>query len=170
LSITSLRNECCGYGRDQLAYNLEFTQFASLQDELYERLKPSDSTVLVLPPYADWFVVDLVDSGTHHRTMRTDGSVRPRVVDSQNAYNLDAAQAWYVELPFIKDTTFRVLLGRRFDMSEPCRVTRGGYSLAVREMRLRGSTATRPSTAERPNIDTAVASPCLPPAPALSAH
>ena len=170
LSITSLRNECCGHGRDQLAYNLEFTQFASLQDALYERLKPSDSTVLVVPPEGDWFTVEALDRVTHRRTMRAEGTVRPRVVQAPDAHHLEAARAWYVEMPFIRDTTFRMLLRRRYDISEPCSVTRGGYALAVREMRLRESTAARPSTAERPIGDVAAASPCLPPAPALSAH
>jgi hypothetical protein len=170
LSITSLRNECCGHGRDQLVYNLEFTQFASLQDALYERLKPSDSTVLVVPPEGEWFTVGSLDSVTFHRTMRLEGAVRPRVIQAPNAYDLKAARAWYVEMPFIKDTTFRMLLRRRFDISEPCHVMRDGYALGVREMRLRTSTAARPSMAARPTGDIAGASPCTPPESALSAH
>jgi hypothetical protein len=170
LSITSLRNECCGNGRDQLAYNLEFTQFASLQDELYQRLKPTDSTTLVVPPEGDWFTVETLDSRTHRRTMRTSGTVRPRVVMAPDAYDLMAPRAWYVELPFVGDTVFRRLLRRRFDISEPCHVHRGGYALAVREMRLRSSTAARPSIATQPTTDIAGASPCSPPESALSVH
>ena len=170
LSITSLRNECCGHGRDQLAYNLEFTQFASLQDALYEQLKPSDSTVLVLPPEGEWFTVGSLDSVTRHRTLRTEGTIRPRVIEAPNAYDLDARRAWYVEMPFIEDTTFRMLLRRRFDISEPCSVSRGGYAIAAREMRLRTSTAARPSMAIRPAGDIAGASLCTPTASALSAH
>jgi hypothetical protein len=170
LSIASLRNECCGHGRDQLAYNLEFTHFASLQDALYERLEPSDSTVLVLPPYGDWDTVDWIDRVTHRRTMRSDGAVRPRVVEAQDAYDLRAARAWYVDMPYIKDTVFRVLLARRFDISEPCRVERGGYAITVREMRLRSGAAARPSIAAHPTSDIAGTSPCSSPEPALSAH
>jgi hypothetical protein len=170
LSITSLRNECCGHGRDQLAYNLEFTNFASLQDALYERLKPTDSTVLVLPAEGDWYTVESIDRVTHRRTMRSHGVVRPKVVMAPDAYDLNAKRAWYVELPFAGDTIFRVLLGRRFDMSEPCRVERGGYSIAVREMRLRSSAAVRPSVAAHPASDIAGTSPCAPPESALSVH
>jgi len=170
LSITSLRNECCGHGRDQLSYNLEFTNFASLQDALYERLRPTDSTVLILPPFGDWFTVESLDSMTHRRTMRSEGIVKPRVIMAPDAYNLMAPRAWYVELPFIKDTIFRMLLRRRFDVGEPCHVVRGGYSLAVREMRLRSSQPTRPSIAAHPASDIAGASPCAPAESALSAH
>jgi hypothetical protein len=170
LSITSLRNECCGHGRDQLVYNLEFTQFASLQDALYERLKPSDSTVLVVPPEGNWFTVEALDSVTHRRTMRAHGTVRPRVVQAPDAYDLMAARAWYVEMPFIRDTTFRMLLRRRFDVSEPCYVRHDGYALGVREMRLRTGAAARPSMAARPTGDIAGASPCTPTEPALSVH
>ena len=170
LSITSLRKECCGHGRDQLAYNLEFTEFASLQDALYERLKPSRGTVLVLPENGDWFTVGLLDSVTHRRTMRLRGSVEPKVLMAPDTYNLKAEQAWYVELPFIKDTTYLPLIARRFDIGQPCRVMHGAYALAVREMRLRSSAASRPSVAARPARDLAGVSPCAPVAPALSVH
>jgi hypothetical protein len=170
LSITSLRNECCGHGRDQLAYNLEFTQFAALQDALFEHLRPTDSTVLVLPPNGDWYTVEALDPVTHRRTMRSDGAVRPRVIMAPDAYDLNAARAWYVELPFISDTIFRALLRRRFDISEPCSVESNGYALAVREMRLRSSAAARPTIAARPASDIAGISPCAAPEPALSAH
>jgi hypothetical protein len=170
LSITSLRNECCGHGRDQLAYNLEFTNFASLQDVLYERIEPSDSTVLVFPPEGDWYSVEWVDQATHRRTMRSAGAVKPRVIMAPDAYDLSAARAWYVDMPYIKDTVFRVLLGRRFDISEPCRVERGGYALTVREMRLRSSTAARPSIAAHPTSFIGGSSPCVSPESALSAH
>jgi hypothetical protein len=170
LSITSLRNECCGHGRDQLAYNLEFTEFSSLQDALYERLKASDSTVLVLPENGDWFTVGTLDSVTHRRTMRSYGTVQPKVLMAPDSYNLMAARAWYVELPFIKDTTYLPLIARRFDVGEPCRVMHGAYALSVREMRLRSSAASRPSVATRPTGDPAGVSPCAPDAPALSVH
>ena len=170
LSITSLRHECCGHGRDQLVYNLEFTQFASLQDVLYERLEPSDSTVLVVPEYADWFIVGKVDAVTHRRTMRSSGVVRPRVLMAPDTYDLQAERAWYIEFPFIRDTTYIPLIARRFDISEPCRVMHDGYALAVREMRLRSSTAARPTVVARPANDVAGGSACVLPAPALSVH
>lgn len=170
LSITSLRHECCGHGRDQLAYNLEFTEFASLQDALYERLKATDSTVLVLPENGDWFTVGTLDSVTHRRTMRSHGTVQPRVLMAPDSYNLMAARAWYVELPFIKDTTYLPLIARRFDVGQPCRVTHGAYALSVREMRLRSGTQFRPSVAARPTRDLAGVSPCAPDVPALSVH
>jgi hypothetical protein len=170
LSITSLRKECCGHGRDQLAYNLEFTHLALLQDALFERLEPTDSTVFVLPPEGDWFVMGALDRVTHRRTMRSEDAVSPEVILAPDAYALTAARAWYVDLPFSKDTIFRTLLARRFDISEPCRIERGGYALTVREMRLRSSAAARPSIAARPAIDVAGASPCTTPEPALSVH
>jgi hypothetical protein len=114
--------------------------------------------------------VESLDRVAHRRTMRSEGVVRPKVVMAPDAYDLKAARAWYVELPFIKDTSFLPLLAYRYDIGEPCRVERGGYSLAVREMRLRSSAATRPSIAASPTSDIAGASPCAQPWPALSAH
>ena len=126
--------------------------------------------MLVFPPEGDWYTVEWIDRVTHRRTMRTEGAVKPRVVMAPDAYDLSAARAWYVDVPYIKDTVFRALLGRRFDISEPCRVERDGYALTVREMRLRSSAAARPSIAAHPTSDIAGASPCAPPESALSAH
>jgi hypothetical protein len=162
LSITSLHPECCGHGRDQLAYNLEFTELASLQDALFERLEPSDNTVLVLPPYGDWFTVGALDSVTHRRTMRSTGVVRPQVLMAPEAHDLAAARAWYIEMPFSEDTTNLPVIARRFEIGEPCTVSHGAYSLSVREMRLRPSAAARPSVVTRTANEVAGASPCAP--------
>jgi hypothetical protein len=157
LSVTSLRKECCGHGRDQLAYNLEFTQFATLQDLLYERLKPQGA-VLVVPEYGDWFVVERLDSATHRRTMRADGSYVPTVLEAQKAQDLDAPTAWYVEMPYIKDTTFRAMLAKSYEFTEPCRVSHDGYALTAYAMRLRPKTLVSQSSAVRDRR-------CLPGAP-----
>jgi hypothetical protein len=172
LSITSITGECCGHGRDQLAYNLEFTELAALQDSLYERLRPTADSVLIVPWMSDWHTVDLVDGTTHHRTLREQGSVQPIVLAADSAIIKRVAQptAWYIELPFATDTVFRDQLATKYDFGEPCYVKRHGYALAMRELRLRSSTATRPSIATRPATDIAGASPCSPPESALSVH
>jgi hypothetical protein len=71
--------------------------------------------VLVLPEYGDWSTVGALDAVTHHRTMRSSGVVRPRVLMAPDTYDLQAERAWYIELPFIRDTTYIPLIARRFD-------------------------------------------------------
>ena len=149
LSVTSLRNECCGHGRDQLAYNLQFTEFAELQDVLYERIRPTDRTVLVVPNDGDWCTVDRLDSATARRTLHRQGSIRPEVIPADQAGNLRQVRAWYIQMPFTTDTIFRRHLARTYDFGEPDSVRRNGYALAYREMRLRDASIGRPSLAAR---------------------
>ena len=161
LSINVRRDECCGLARDQLAYNLQFTELASLQDLLFTRLKPSDSTVLVLPRGTDWYTVGVLDSVTHRRTLRSTGVVRPKVLTVRETDTLRAARAWYIEMPFSDDTNALALITRRFELGERCTVSHGPYRLSAREMRLRPVAAPTPSTATPPDSDSGFTSPCV---------
>jgi hypothetical protein len=53
LSLTSLTGECCGFGRDQLPYNLEFLRFHEIQNDIYSWIRPGVSTTLVANRRAD---------------------------------------------------------------------------------------------------------------------
>jgi len=160
LSINSLTEECCGRARDQMAYNLEFTELSLLQDMLFARLKPSDSTVLVLERDVDWYTVGALDGVTHRRTLRSTGVVRPKVTTVGETDTLKAARAWYIEMPFTDDTNAIALITRRFELGARCTVSRGSYRLSAREMRLRSTAAASPSTMTPPASDSAGTSPC----------
>jgi hypothetical protein len=160
LSINSLLDECCGRARDQMAYNLEFTELATLQDLLFAHLKPSDSTVLVLPRDADWYTVGALDGVTHRRSLRSTGVVRPKVLTVRETDTLVAARAWYIEMPFTDDTNAIALIARRFEVGERCTVSHGPYRLSAREMRLRSQAAASPSTMTPPTSDSAGISSC----------
>ncbi|HTK49342.1 MAG TPA: hypothetical protein VL328_15295 [Gemmatimonadaceae bacterium] len=168
LSVTSLRKECCGHGRDQLAYNLQFTEFAGLQDELYQRIRPSDTTVLVVPNEGDWCTVDRLDSATARRTLHRRGSFRPEVIPADQAGNLRRESAWYIQMPFTTDTVFRTQLTHSYEFGEPDSVRRNGYALAYREMRLRGASVGRPSLAARSAGKIAEPIGCTRPAPSAN--
>ena len=172
LSITSLRKECCGHGRDQLAYNLEFTELAALQDSLYQHLRPTETSVLVLPYMANWFTVEWIDTVTHQRTLRTERSVRPFIIEADSVLirRLAVPTAWYVELPYASDAFFRDQLAKVYEFGEPCEVTRDGYALSARPMRLRATTVASPSIAVGTGSGLARASACAPSSSALSAH
>jgi hypothetical protein len=160
LSINSLTEECCGRARDQMAYNLEFTELATLQDMLYARLEPSDSSVLVLPRDADWYTVGALDGVTHRRTLRSTGIVRPKVLTVRETDTLQAARAWYIEMPFTDDTDAIALMARRFEVGERCTVNHGPYRLSAREMRLRSIAAASSSMMTPPASESAGSSPC----------
>jgi hypothetical protein len=172
LRVTSIANECCGHGRDQLVYNLEFTEFATLQDALFEQIKPTAHTLIVVPYLGDWFTVELVDSTTHHRTLRTEGSVRPKVLEADVVQDLgdSATSAWFVETPYSADTLARIVMERRFGLGPACRVTHHGYTLTAREISLRRTTVASPSIVAPGERGIDRAPDCAAPAPALSIH
>jgi hypothetical protein len=80
------------------------------------------------------------------------------VLEAQKAQDLDAPTAWYVEMPYIKDTTFRAMLAKSYEFTEPCRVSHDGYALTAYAMRLRPKTLVSQSSAVRDRR-------CLPGAP-----
>jgi hypothetical protein len=160
LSINSLTEECCGRARDQMAYNLEFTELALLLDMLFARLEPSDSTVLVLERDVDWYTVGALDGVTHRRTLRSTGVVRPKVTTVGETDTLKAARAWYIEMPFTDDTAAIALITRRFELGERCTVSHGPYRLSAREMWLRPTAPATRSTLTPPANDSAGTSPC----------
>jgi hypothetical protein len=143
-----------------MAYNLEFTELATLQDLLFARLKPSDSTVLVLPRDADWYTVGALDSVTHRRSLRSTGVVRPKVLTVRETDTVTAAPAWYIEMPFTDDTNAIALIARRFEVGERCTVSHGPYRLSAREMRLRPTAAASRPTMTAPASDSVGTSPC----------
>src|SRR3712207_8880998 len=80
LRVTSITRECCGYGRDQLAYNLEFTALSEAQDALYARIAPGNQTVLLTHDYANLHTVGPLDAARRRRTLRRAGLVEPPVM------------------------------------------------------------------------------------------
>jgi hypothetical protein len=73
---------------------------------------------------------------------------------------LEAARAWYIEMPFTDDIDAIPIIARRFVLGERCTVSHGPYRLSAREMRLRSTAAVSPSTMSSPVSDSAGTSPC----------
>ena len=79
LKMTSLGDWCCGYGRDQLAYNLEHTEFHFLQNEVYTATKPSLARALAGPLDSEAGMIGRLDAGTFRRTMLRARTVEPPI-------------------------------------------------------------------------------------------
>jgi hypothetical protein len=143
LKITGLTGECCGAGRDQLVYNLEFTNLDALQSAAYARLRPSDSTKFVMPEMGDWYTVGPLDRVTRRRTLSYAGAVQPTVLTAREAYfpRGRIADGWYVELPYMRTGNEYSLtkLAEVYELGEPIYVMRDGYGIAFRRMTLRAA-------------------------------
>jgi hypothetical protein len=143
LRATSMTRECCGYGRDQLVYNLQFTAFAEAQDALYAQLRPGLATAFVVQDYANLHTIGLLDARTGRRTLRRAGVIQPGIVPASMVINLpmqiaDGWSAWFVEFPNMWNDEPLAGLRRRFDVGPAVWArTPDGYAMAAYPLRER---------------------------------
>ena len=141
LDLTRLTGECCQtYGRDQLAYSLEFTVFNDLVDAGLDAVAATDSTVIVIPFHADWFLIGPIDPVSKRRTLRQSAVVHPKVVEVTSLMKGEVplpATAWYFALPNNEAATDLKMLSARYDIGAGQQLWRGGYAMSVYPLALR---------------------------------
>jgi hypothetical protein len=138
LQMTSITGECCGRGRDQLVYNLEFTYFDSLTDQLLADLRPSPAAPLVMAHFSIWHYIEWLTKGDQPKRSAVPGddTINAPVLtaDQVNARGPDdlPKKIIWVELPNIYgDLEFKSLLGRYKVVNEKTYDQRG-YQLKAK--------------------------------------
>jgi hypothetical protein len=130
LRTTSLTGECCGWGRDQLAYNLEFTHLATLHDEALARLKPMElERSLAASRLGSWYVVGPLDTASR-RSLRS-GTTRPRFLDLNRLPGQLPDSVWFLDTPNVDGRADLNLLSRYYRSGPPDTVWVRGYAMAV---------------------------------------
>ena len=139
LNMTSLTGECCGYGRDQLVYNLQFTHFDDVQQKLFRTIRPKDGDPIATSYLAPWYLLGPLDPKTHERTLRNAGVIRPRYLtlrDFKSEADLPN-RLTYIQFPNIDDRRELWLFSQSYDMRGPYIVDDDGYRIAVYDLRKR---------------------------------
>ena len=95
--MSAITREYDGPGRDQLVYNLQFTSYHDVQDALFDRIHPGDSTVIGTPRYVRWNIWSQLDRATGHRTLRRTGAFSPIYADEVDIPARRSPEAWFVE-------------------------------------------------------------------------
>lgn len=139
LSMTSIRGECCGSGRDQLVYNLQFTHFDDVQNKVFETIRPRDREPIVIGMLANWFVVGALDAQTYHRTLRTAGVIRPTVFSVVALSRLDVLpeRLRYLAFANVPNSYDLELLHRAYEISPGFDIDEHGYRATIFELRRR---------------------------------
>jgi len=139
LRMTSLAGECCGFGRDQLEYNLEYTHFHAIQNRMWEFLRPTRSTIVVIDPNANWYVHQQLDAATFHRTLRQVNVVFPRRLTSIALSRLPAPPPtiYYVVYPNVDNGVDLVWLDHYYRVADRREFRDGGYSVPLIRFELR---------------------------------
>ena len=136
LRMTRVTHECCGPGRDQLVYDLEFAKLEALTNSALASIKPGDSTMVVLPDSTNWFLADRLVRLTSDRTVARDNTVAPLVVESDSAahYAGRTRHAMFVALPNASVTIAMAQLAEAFQIGRERRLRCGGYWLSIYEL------------------------------------
>ncbi len=142
LSMSSITKECCGpFGRDQLAYSLEFTVFDDMvSDALASTGGDVDSLTIVLPDEGDWYVVERFDRTSRRRTLDRRNARRPWTMiatDAVSSERQSPARAWYFALPNQDFADGLRKLETRYEIGAERRVERRGYAMSIYPLVLR---------------------------------
>ena len=136
LAMAPIHHECCGYGRDQLVYNLEFVMLSKLQDAFFRHIRVDAKTVIATDPDV-WrgFNSGAVDPVTFRRTAT--GGILPTYV---NPYALPTPlpeRLLFVEYPNFDSTQALETLLVHYDIETEEAIRISGYELPFLRMHRR---------------------------------
>ena len=134
LRVASFTGECCGYGRDQLAYNLQFTAFDPLVQAALDRVRASGGGALAMDTLANWNLVGPLDAAGR-RTLRASGR-EPRVLPAGLLEKQPSlpARAWFFVVPYLCETNALTATAQHYQVGRPDTVWAGGYAIELRPL------------------------------------
>jgi hypothetical protein len=137
LAMTSRTQECCGYGRDQLVYNLQFAEFAYIQDKIFERLHPSATDVFAISRFANWYLQGPLDAKTFHRTLRTTNVIPLKTITLADiATGLPAPERLrYIAYPNVDNRADQRLFSIGYAVRGPLTIEDDGYAVNVFDLK-----------------------------------
>jgi hypothetical protein len=103
LRVTSLTGECCGDGRDQLTYNLQFTALDDLTRAALASIQPvARHRTLGAAQNGDWYSIGPLDASSR-RSMSVPDSIgrATYALDQPPARLTPPDSLWYLALPFL---------------------------------------------------------------------
>ncbi len=123
---------CCGYGRDQIVYNLEHLKLLELQERLMRGLLAMpDLRVVIHPQMLFWFP-DRIDPATGESRMGNQG-IRPQFTSVDDLLRLPDLPEYVVlvEYPNFDNAGIRTQLLTRYGIVRDMTLGEGGYALPV---------------------------------------
>jgi hypothetical protein len=145
LDMTGLTHECCGAGRDQLTYSLEFARLPILMDSALAQMAPDSDTVIGVPANMNWHTIGSLDRKSRHRTLRPVDAIMPRVMTRPAIAQAGdrPRTVFYFAMPNARDPDALEILSQWYDIGPEQRFADDGYALSVYNLRLKA--ASQPS-------------------------
>lgn len=137
LNTTSITKECCGYGRDQLVYNLEFTHIHYLLNKINKGIPANENTVYGY--FTDLHPVFFnVDKDTLERTAKRKNNftirhITPYEVGTSN----NPSTIYYLDVPISLPNNFLDLFLNVYKIKDKKIYSDDGYEMSVYELILK---------------------------------
>jgi len=130
--MTRVTGECCGFGQDQLVYNLEFTNIQPLTWRALTAAAATSRPVIVIPDSTSWIFLDPPDSGRLLEG-RTWASLGMRLYEPrQMLRDFDVPDsASYLALPYGGNDRAMRRLRSLYEFRDEQRYTRAGYAVST---------------------------------------
>lgn len=159
LRMTALTGECCGAGRDQLVYNLQFTRFHDLQDRIYQDIRPTPRTVILAARAANFGLLWPLSERAYTRSVLSERTFTPRYASAEDlAPPPDADGVYLIAFPNVDNREALQKLGRDFADRQLTRYEWRGYGLDVYRFSSAASPATAGPPGRRNSADAAASS------------
>ena len=135
LKMTSVTKECCGYGRDQIIYNLQYLNIPFLLDEIFSDIKPDRGTVFAYQLLVGPAIFPKIDEETHFRTLRNYRAFDANIINwIYDDLREKPEEFYYIEFPNVeKEADFKKYLQDYRVVSEKIYEKRG-YKMKVYSM------------------------------------
>lgn len=134
LNMTSINQECCGYGRDQLIYNLQHIQIQNLLNQFSEKVQLKKNDVILTNPEIDYNIYGNVDNTTYRFTLKLKNAHQPIYIDNPATENIlhkqrNVGRIYYPELPNIQEARFKLSIMSRYKPISNFEVGHRGYRI-----------------------------------------
>lgn len=134
LIMTSIAGDCCGYGRDQLAYNFQFTQFHYMQNLIFNEIKPSQETV-ILSSREVWpsALMGKLRRADYQRTVAKKNIILPiyETVEEFKKKSMKTKEVYYIAYPNVDNRSQIEYLDSLFIHNDTITLKSEGYALEV---------------------------------------
>jgi len=141
LNMTSRTGECCGYGRDQLIYNLQHTELQTLLNKFARQVKLGRSDAIVADKEADFIVYERLGAPRFISALCLNHNNKPSI--TQNFEILKAwasysrsARIYYPQLPNLNSLAFTQTVLNNLKPVGVTRVNHAGYEMSVMQLEL----------------------------------
>ncbi|MFA5800279.1 MAG: hypothetical protein WC840_04965 [Candidatus Peribacteraceae bacterium] len=142
-SMSSVTQDgCCGFGRDQLVYNLEYLKFIELQEKAFQWIRPDADTYIAMNDAAHWSFSDSLDGRTFRFTEDANG-IRPKFVSVEQILKTDIKlpeTVFFISFPNFNNVSDIKDLRKRYDLAKSQNFDIDGYRMQAYEFRLHPAT------------------------------